>query len=71
MQKPTEEAEKSKVENFLEEYGILVEKYQVDLASYPLFVPDGDGSFKIICQTIPVDLEARKAEAVKQEFMAK
>lgn len=44
-----------KCQEFLKEYGELVKKYNIDLATYPMFVPDGEGSFKIIIQSTPVD----------------
>ena len=56
---PTTSPEAQKrVEEFYKEYGKLVEKYQVDFASYPLWVPSGqgDGSFKCVVQSVPVDI---------------
>lgn len=41
---------------FIKEYGELVEKHQMDMATYPVFVPDGQGGFKIIVQSTPVDI---------------
>jgi hypothetical protein len=53
---------KTKIESFMEEYGALVKKFNVDFASYPMFVPDEKGSFKVIVQTTPVDLEEMNKE---------
>lgn len=51
------EEQKKRSEEFIKEYGALVEKYQMDFASYPMFVPDGTpGGFKISCQTVPIDI---------------
>ena len=41
---------------FIKEYGELVEKYKRDFASYPSFVPDGQGGFRLVIQTVPVDM---------------
>jgi hypothetical protein len=41
---------------FLAEYGELVKKHNVDFASYPVFVPDGAGAFKVVIQSTPVDI---------------
>lgn len=45
-----------RTEAFVKEYGELVEKHKVDFATYPVFVPDGQGSFKIIVQNAPIDI---------------
>lgn len=50
-------AEKTKTEKFVEEYGELVKKYNVDFANYPLWVPDNGGGFRMVIQTTPVDME--------------
>lgn len=41
---------------FVKEYGELVKKHGVDFASYPVFVPDGQGGFKVVVQNTPVDI---------------
>lgn len=58
-----------KIEKFVEEYGNLVKKHGVDFATFPQFIPDGTGGFKIICQTVPVDMEQQKK--AKEDFIAK
>jgi len=57
---------KERSESFIKEYGELVKKHQVDFASYPMFVPDGQGGFKISVQTTPIDLKNRP---VKSDFV--
>lgn len=51
----TEES-KVRIEAFIKEYGILVEKYKVDFAHYPMYIPLDGGGFKTILQSIPVDI---------------
>lgn len=45
-----------RAEDFIKEYGELVGKHNMDFAHYPMFVPAGDGSFKVILQSTPVDV---------------
>lgn len=45
-----------RVQAFLKEYGELVAKHKVDFASYPVYVPDGVGGFKVVVQNTPVDI---------------
>lgn len=52
----TEDERKQKGEAFLKEYGELVQKHQVDFATYPVFIPDGQGGFKIVVQSTPIDI---------------
>lgn len=56
----TEEEKKAelnqRVNDFVTAYGELVTKHKIDFATYPMFVPDGNGGFKIICQNTPVDI---------------
>lgn len=49
----------TRIKAFVDEYGELVKKHDVDFATYPVFVPDGQGGFKIVCQTTPVDMSNR------------
>jgi len=58
-----------KAQAFLKEYGELVEKHQMDLATYPVFVPDGQGGFRVIIQSTPVDIsnQPKKSPFVAQE----
>lgn len=47
---------KKRQEDFIKEYGELVEKHKMDFATYPVFTPDGTGGFKLIIQNTPVDM---------------
>lgn len=59
---PSEDEQKA----FIGEYGELVKKYQIDFAAFPMFVPDGEGSFKIVIQTQAV---STKDQPVKSPFI--
>lgn len=48
-----------RIAEFLDKYGKLVEEMQVDFANYPMYVPDGNGAFKCIAQSTPVDIKDR------------
>lgn len=48
--------QKNRVDAFVKEYGELVEKHNVDFANYPAYIPDGNGGFRVIVQTVPVDV---------------
>lgn len=56
-----------RAEGFIKEYGELVAKHNIDFATYPMFVPDGAGAFKIVCQNTPVDITN---QPTKSPFMA-
>lgn len=58
MSKETEVSEElqKRVDAFLEGYKKLVEDNKIDLASYPVWMPDGNGSFKCVIQSTPVDI---------------
>ena len=43
-------------EEFIKEYGELVQKHKMDFATYPTFVPDGNGGFKVMVQTTAIDI---------------
>lgn len=45
-----------RVQSFIKEYGELVTKHKIDFATYPVFVPDGSGGFKVTVQNTPVDM---------------
>lgn len=64
----TEEERQEKGAVFLKEYGELVAKHKMDLATYPVWVPDGAGGFKTMIQSTPVALPE---ESVKSTFMEK
>ena len=46
-----------KQEEFIKEYGVLVEKHGMDFASYPVWTPDGSGGFKMLVQNTVVDVK--------------
>lgn len=43
-------------EAFVRKYGELVKETNFDFASYPVFIPDGNGGFKIVIQTTAIDV---------------
>ena len=59
----------NKIQKFLEEYGKLVEKHHVDFANYPMFVPDEKGTFKIVIQSTPIDLDDVQKQKEAQDFI--
>jgi len=69
----TEEEKKEKRDLFLKEYGELVAKHQFDFATYPVFIPDGSGGFKVTIQSTPVFLTPKPEEEkpVESTFMEK
>jgi len=49
-------------------YEALIEEHDVDVVTFPTFIPDGSpGGFRIIMQSQPVDL---KGNGVKSPFVA-
>lgn len=54
MPEPSEEVKK-RIEEFLQAYGKLVEEYKIDFVNYPQWIPDGEGGWKMIMQTQPMD----------------
>lgn len=53
---PEVSPQKERIESFLSAYGKLVQEHQIDFATYPMFVPDGSGGFKVIVQSTPIDI---------------
>lgn len=51
--------EKTNIDNFLEEYKALTEKYGVDFMAYPQYVPDENGKFYTVVQTIPMETKKK------------
>lgn len=51
---------------FIKEYGELVEKHKVDLATFPIYVPNDRGGFDTQIQSTPVDISK---QPVKSNFM--
>ncbi len=65
-EKTPEELLNARVQEFIKDYGDLVQKHKIDFATYPMFTPDGQGSFKIITQTTPVDIGN---QPIRSDFM--
>lgn len=63
----TEEERAEKGTAFMKEYGELVEKHQVDFATYPVFIPDGQGGFKIVVQSTPIDISKKPEPLIAKE----
>lgn len=61
-----EPAQKEKLELFVKEYGELVERHRIDFATYPVFVPDDSGGFKVTIQNTPIDISN---QPVKSNFI--
>lgn len=64
---PAKDPAQERVQGFLTKYGELVKETSIDFASYPVFVPDGQGGFKVIVQNTPVDISNHPT---KSPFMA-
>ncbi len=63
----TEEERVEKGTAFMKEYGELVEKHQIDFATYPVFIPDGQGGFKIVVQSTPIDISKKPEPLIAKE----
>lgn len=48
------------IDAFIADYKVLTEKHKKDFVNYPMFVPDGQGAFKLVVQTQVVDLTNNK-----------
>lgn len=46
---------KDRIDAFMKAYGELTQQFKVDFVSYPMFVPDGQGAFKVVLQNQAVD----------------
>lgn len=60
-----------KVNAFVGEYGALVKKHQIDFATFPQFIPDGQGGFKVVVQNTPVDISNQPVRSPLDGFIAK
>lgn len=49
-----------RAKDFIKEYGELVQKYQIDFATFPAFVPNGKGGFEITVQNRPMDITPKE-----------
>ena len=52
-----------RAKDFIKEYGELVAKHSIDFATYPQWVPDGQGGFRTIVQTQAVDTTPKSVES--------
>jgi hypothetical protein len=57
-----------RAKDFIKEYGELVQKHQIDFATYPQWVPDGQGGFKTIIQNQAMDVTP-KEESIPTPFV--
>lgn len=64
---PIKDPTQERKEAFLAAYGELVKEHNIDFASYPVFVPDGQGGFKVVVQNTPVDI---KNQPTKSPFVS-
>lgn len=58
---------KKRVDAFQEGYKKLVDEHKIDYASFPVFMPDGEGAFKVFVNSVPVDV---KDKPVPSPFIA-
>jgi hypothetical protein len=65
-----ETKQNEKISKFMKKYEELTKECGVDMVAYPMFVPNSDGSFKVIIQTQPIDL-AEQEKAKRESFIAK
>lgn len=64
---PAKDPTQERIQDFLTKYSELVKETNIDFASYPVFVPDGQGGFKVVVQNTPVDISNQPK---KSPFMA-
>ena len=55
-EKTADDILRERCENFVKEFGELVGKHKIDFALYPMYVPDGSGSFKTVVRSTPIDI---------------
>lgn len=58
MPELTEEQKKDsqeRLQKFMSGYEQLVKDTDYDFANYPVYMPDGEGAFKTLLQTTPID----------------
>ncbi len=66
---PTQES-KDRVEAFMKAYGELTKSSGCDFIAYPVFIPDGDGGFKVVVNQQPIDTTNRPTRS-SEEFVPK
>lgn len=58
-----------KINKFLEGYKRLVDEHNVDFITIPMFIPDGQGGFRIVVQSQAIDKDDLRVEA--KDFIQK
>jgi hypothetical protein len=51
-----------RVKNFIDGYRKLVTEHNIDLMHHPVFVPDGQGGFRVVIQSMPVDITPQEGD---------
>jgi hypothetical protein len=54
---------------FLKSYSKLREEFQMDFASFPMYIPNERGMFDTVMNTQPVDLKYRPKEPIKSPLV--
>lgn len=57
MSEDTKNDTQERVNAFLDAYKALVDEHKIDFATYPVWTPDGQGGFKTVMQSTPVDIK--------------
>lgn len=65
--KTEEQLQNEKKLEFIKRYGELTQEMKLDFATYPVWVPDGQGGFKTVVQSTVVDTSN---QPVKSNFIA-
>lgn len=67
---PTKE-EIERIDAFMKEYGELIDKYKVDIFSFPVWIPDGKGNFVTVMNKQPVVTDRPRPTPSPEEFVPK
>jgi hypothetical protein len=54
---PADQSDEERGKEFIARYGEMVKETGMDFASYPVYVPDGQGGFRTVIQTTPVNMK--------------
>jgi hypothetical protein len=63
QQQPLTEEQKERIDNFLKDYGELVQKYQVDFINFPILTPDEKYNWQLSVQTQTIDITDMKQKS--------
>ena len=66
MQNKSEE----KINKFMKKYEALTKECGVDIVSFPVWIPDGNGGFKMTIQAQPIDLDEQKKQQLDKAFVS-